>query len=49
MANQNKNGTEGRKAWLAPELRRLNAGAAEAGGGQEVPDGGDPTTGNDRS
>ncbi len=49
MAKQNQNGTEGRKAWLAPEFKRLRAGAAEAGGGQEVADGGDPTTGNDRS
>ncbi len=39
---------EGRKAWKAPELRRLQAGAAEAGGGQQIPDGGDPNV-SDRS
>lgn len=48
MAKQNKIGAEGRKAWLAPELRRLRAGAAEAGGGQQIPDGGDPNV-SDRS
>ncbi len=33
MAKQNQNGAEGRKAWLAPEFKRLRAGAAEAGQG----------------
>jgi len=47
MAKQNKVGAEGRKAWLAPELRRLSAGAAETGGTQNIPDGGPP--GNARS
>ncbi len=47
MAIQNKNGAEGRKAWLAPEFKRLNAGAAEQGGTQNIPDGGGP--GNARS
>ncbi len=41
MAKQNKIGTEGRKAWLAPELKRLRAGAAEAGQGT-IGDGGGP-------
>ncbi len=48
MAKHNENGAEGRKAWLAPELRRLRAGAAEQGGTQNIPDGGDPR-GNPRS
>ena len=47
MAIQNKNGAEGRKAWLAPEFKRLSAGAAEAGGTQNIPDGG--PVGNARS
>jgi hypothetical protein len=47
MAKQNKIETEGRKAWLAPELRHLRAGAAESGGIQNIPDGGGP--GNARS
>ena len=46
MAKLNKIETEGRKAWLAPELRRLRAGAAEFGTGT-IPDGGGP--GNARS
>lgn len=33
---------DGRKVWVAPELRRLRAGAAESGGPQNIPDGGDP-------
>ncbi len=33
----------GRKAWKAPELRRLQAGAAEQGSGT-VADGGAPET-----
>ncbi len=48
MANNVETKKEGRKAWVAPELRRLRAGAAEAGGGQVVPDGGDPNI-SDRS
>jgi hypothetical protein len=47
MAIQNKSGTDGRKAWLAPEFKRLSAGAAETGGAQNIPDGGPP--GNARS
>jgi hypothetical protein len=47
MAKQIKIETEGRKAWLAPELKRLRAGAAETGGAQNIPDGGPP--GNARS
>ncbi len=43
MAKQVKIETEGRKAWLAPELKRLRAGAAEANGTQNIPDGGNPT------
>lgn len=39
---------EGRKAWVAPELRRLRAGAAENGGANNIPDGGNPQ-GNPRS
>jgi hypothetical protein len=42
MAKHNKNGTEGRKAWQAPELRRLNAGAAEAQTSGTLGDGGGP-------
>lgn len=34
---------EGRKAWAAPEVKRLHAGAAESGGTQQIPDGGHPT------
>jgi hypothetical protein len=48
MAKQIKIETEGRKAWLAPELKRLNAGAAEGGAGDQIPDGGDPNV-DDRS
>ncbi len=48
MANNVEMKKEGRKAWVAPELRRLRAGAAEAGGGEVLPDGGDPTV-SDRS
>ncbi len=40
MANRENRG-EGRKAWTAPELRRLNAGSAEQGNAQ-VADGGNP-------
>ncbi len=46
MAKQNKTETAGRKAWLAPELKRLRAGAAEFGSGT-LGDGGGP--GNARS
>ena len=48
MANNVEMKNEVRKAWAAPELRRLRAGAAEAGGGETVPDGGDPNV-SDRS
>ena len=48
MANSVEFKKEGRKAWIAPEVRRLKAGAAEAGGGQQIPDGGDPNV-SDRS
>jgi hypothetical protein len=48
MANKIEVRSEGRKAWVAPELRRLRAGAAEAGGGEVIPDGGDPNR-SDRS
>lgn len=37
------NGTEVRKAWAAPELRRLRAGSAESGSGT-IPDGGSPAS-----
>ncbi len=43
MAKQVKIETEGRKAWLAPELKRLRAGAAESNGTQNIPDGGPAT------
>ena len=33
--------TEERKTWVAPEVRQLRAGSAEAGSGT-VPDGGPP-------
>lgn len=48
MANNVEVSKEGLKAWKAPELRRLRAGAAEAGGGNVIPDGGDPNR-SDRS
>ena len=41
MANNVEVSKEGLKAWKAPELRRLRAGAAEAGTAQ-VADGGNP-------
>ena len=47
MANNVEMNKEGRKAWTAPELRRLRAGAAETSGTQNIPDGGPP--GNARS
>ena len=34
---------EGRKAWIAPEIRQLRAGSAEAGSGT-IPDGGPPAS-----
>ena len=40
MAKHNEITKEGRKAWLAPEFKRLSAGAAETGGNQNIPDGG---------
>ncbi len=42
MANNVEVKNEGRKAWKAPELRRLRAGSAEAGTAT-VADGGSPT------
>jgi hypothetical protein len=48
MANKIELRSEERKAWIAPELRLLRAGAAEAGGGEVIPDGGDPNR-SDRS
>ena len=48
MNKNSEMNNEGRKAWKAPELRRLSAGSAEASGGQQVPDGGDPNI-SDRS
>ena len=47
MAKRNDIVTKGRKAWLAPELKRIRAGAAESGGPNNIPDGGGP--GNNRS
>jgi hypothetical protein len=47
MANNVELSKEGLKAWKAPELRRLRAGAAETNGTQNIPDGGPP--GNARS
>ncbi len=41
MANNSEVKNGGRKAWTAPELRRLRAGSAEAGTAQ-VADGGAP-------
>ena len=46
MANKTEMKKEGRKAWTAPELRRLRAGSAEQGTAS-FPDGGGP--GNARS
>ncbi len=44
MAKRNEITTEGRKAWIAPELKRIRAGAAESGGTNNIPDGGPPST-----
>jgi hypothetical protein len=43
MANSVENKSEARKAWAAPELRRMSAGSAEQGNGQ-IADGGAPAT-----
>ena len=42
MANNIETKKAARKAWAAPELRRLSAGSAEAGNGT-IADGGAPT------
>jgi hypothetical protein len=43
MASKTEIKNEARKAWTAPELRRLSAGSAEQGNGQ-IADGGAPST-----
>ena len=42
MRNDTELKNDGRKLWVAPELLVIKAGSAEAGGQQNIPDGGPP-------
>ena len=42
MTTTTPTGGRGRKGWIRPEIRRLNAGSAEAIQINGVPDGGPP-------
>lgn len=42
MAKHNEITKQGRKAWSAPEFKRLSAGSAESGGPNNFPDQGGP-------
>jgi len=47
MRDNDKAINEGRKVWVTPTVARIEAGSAESGGTNNIPDGGAP--GNARS